>query len=96
VREVPYVQRNVLDWLIPPRTEYQDLKIGFTWSGLNFQDFGEMTNNKVLNGRGLRVYDAGVIYVGYHNNGERAPGFYANIYGSGKYHVGENYFEGAD
>ncbi len=54
-------------------------------------DFGEVNENNMLHGRGIRLSNDGFIKIGYFEDGRLSTGHYIYIFSHGEFFVGELY-----
>ena len=55
--------------------------------------FGEHNSSNNLHGRGICIWSSGVIFIGYYDDGEQAPGDYIIIESEGMFIVGTCYLK---
>ena len=54
--------------------------------------FGEHNQDRKLSGRGVRIDKFGVIFAGYYDNGNDAPGRFIEVRDDGSLFLGEWYY----
>ncbi len=60
---------------------------------VNKQGFGEVNENNILHGRGIRIWNDGTIFIGYGEDGRLCTGNEITIYPDGWFDVGETYIK---
>ncbi len=61
--------------------------------GVHWTYFGELNENNILHGRGIKIWNIGAICLGYQENGEWTTGNSIYIFSDGSFRVGDVYFE---
>lgn len=84
---IPGFQKIVFDWILPQRPEYKYKKLVLSWIEQDFCSyFGETLDGK-MHGRGIRIQNNGIIFIGYFNTG-KVPGNFMQVDWDGDIEVG--------